>query len=581
MKPITDELLIKIAGEAAFKRGQKLFEKGNVLAIETSKNHQLAKVQGSKPSQTYAVDIVHTPHLIQGSCNCLASDGVDFCKHCVAAVLHLKNGQAPLSIKSNADKLQATSKATAKQKQYQTIARYLSSLTKLELENLLLELIEQSPDLTTAWIARAENKLGLINFKALRKKITAALPYNRQLFYYDQVRNYFSKVEPLCEQIETNSLNLTEEELFKLAEYGLQRINKALDTIDDSGGFRIPSENFFYTLLANGFAEIKWEPLQKTAWLFNQYCSESKLGITLDDFYCHLNRTEQAQLNTLAQNAWQNLQSFNLFDYEQKISVFNLQALLIKFAEAHQDWQTIIRIYEKTASSFQDQIDQLEREIRFELIANAETRFTRLKKRVNNRSDKTELFKQEVKLAQYQQQTERKKQAQWLIYQASEKLEDLIKLLEWEPNLKKQTDFLKEAESTLLEHILSSQNKRFTLPADNLIDLYLYQSKNRQAYELVKEYPASEMAILTIAQHPETNFINAWQLFDKLIIRQLDLTNNQAYKQALILINHAATKVNNELEQQLFKKVVAELREEYKRKINFTKWLDELLPKLF
>lgn len=573
MKLITDELLINLAGKGAFERGLKLFEQGAVLSIEPFNNHYLAKVQGT---QTYSVDITHTQHLFQGSCNCPASDNIDFCKHCVAVALHLKQGQTDLTQTTTP----TNKKKSAKQKQIDTIQQYLSSLTKPELEKGLLNYIEHQPELRAQWLSQAENQLGLIDYKALRKKITSTIPYNKHLFYYDQVRNYFAKVEQLTKQIEQNSPNLTEEELFKLAEYGLQRLDRALDTIDDSGGFRFQSVSYFQELLIDGFGEINWSCKKKIEWLFSTITAHSLLEFELQHFYKQLTAKEQQQLNNLAEQTWNSLESYELFDYDQAINVYQLQNLLIKYAETTQDWTKVIAIYEKTATHFSDQTSQLEREIEYQLYPQAESRFITLKKQTNSNYELSDLYKLEVKLATQLKQTERKIEAQWQLYKASENIEDLKRLLEWEPNPKTQENRLKEAENLLKERLIKGQNKRFRVLADNLIELYLYQGNSKLAYELINSYLANDQAWLQIARHSNTPFKSAWDIYQRLITQQVNLTNNNAYKQALKLIQEAASKADKPLEKQLFKKEITELREEYKRKVNFTKWLDERLPAL-
>lgn len=581
MKTITEELLINLAGQAAYKRGLKLYEQGKVLSIEAFKNHQLATVQGSQ-AQVYAVDIIHTARLFQGNCNCPASDGIDFCKHCVAVALHLQHQQAPqeVSAKNSAIK---SKKITAKEKQLQTIQQYLSSLTKPALEKHLLNFIVNDPDQRSYWLNQAENQLGLIDYKTLRKKMTAALPYNKDLFYYDQVRKYFRKLENLCEQIEANQQNLSHEENFKLAEYGLQRLSRALETIDDSGGYRLTSEDYLYDLLQDSFAKLDWDSDIKITWLFVNACSQNRLIQDIEPFYQNLTTAEKEQLNLLALQKWQALKSYKLFDYEQEFSTYALQELLVKYAESQQDWSTLMALYDKTADGHDDYLRQLEREINYQRYEQAETRLAKLKKTQSSESQyyQAKLYMLEAKLAEQLQQSSRQKQALWQAYQASHKLADLQKLLALEENEKSQQNWLKQAEEELTAKIKASQSKRYILPADDLVDLYLLQNKNQQAYEFIKKHPASEECFLNIAQHPNTTFINAWGLYDNLICQQIDLTNNQAYKKALKLIKKAATQVTNELEQQLFAKGVMEIRTEYQRKVNFTKWLDELIPTLF
>ncbi|MEA3405821.1 MAG: hypothetical protein U9R28_08795 [Pseudomonadota bacterium] len=575
MKLITEELLINLAGQAAFDRGKKLFEQGKVLSIEPFKNHILATVQGT---QVYGVDITHTARLFEGSCNCPASDNIDFCKHCVAVGLHIMAGDNPEAT-TNTDK---NVKLTAKEKQLQTIVQYFTSLTKPILEKALLEYIENQPDLRGMWLAKAETALGLIDFKTLRKKMTAAIPYNRNLFYYDQVRPYFEKVNQLTEQIEANQLSLSEEELFKLGEYGLQRLERALETVDDSGGFRFPSLGYFEALVIDGFLEIDWKSKQKIDWLLNAVIQKGDIKPDYSNLLLSLSVSEQADLITQAETLWQNLPEKIGFSSDYELDIYSLQTLLVKYAETQKNWPKVIDYYEKTDTSFNSQCLQLKREIDYALFSQAETRLEKLKQQAKSKYDQSSLYPHEVELAKQLNQPQRQSQAQWQLYQVTGDIKVLETLISWESNTQQKAHWLKQAEEFFEAKLDPKKGYAWNdSPPEYLVDLYLYQDKNEQAYDIIANYETSRHVWKKMADHPKTPFKLTWHIYRSLIETELDMTNNKAYKKALELIKEVANKTQHALDEQYLRNQLAQLRTDYQRKINFTKWLDELLPKLF
>lgn len=81
---ITDSLLLALAGEAAFQRGVGYFENGNVLNWRKKGTTIRAEVAGSA---TYLVTLEHSVDYLEGCCDCPASEGIGFCKHCVAVAM--------------------------------------------------------------------------------------------------------------------------------------------------------------------------------------------------------------------------------------------------------------------------------------------------------------------------------------------------------------------------------------------------------------------------------------------------------------------------------------------------------------
>ena len=57
--------------------------------LKTRDKKTSATVPASSISQGGKVKLHYTQKGIEGSCDCLESDGIDFCQHCVAAALAL------------------------------------------------------------------------------------------------------------------------------------------------------------------------------------------------------------------------------------------------------------------------------------------------------------------------------------------------------------------------------------------------------------------------------------------------------------------------------------------------------------
>ncbi len=210
MKKITDRLLISLAGERAFARGEKYFAADAVGELREYKGKITAAVQGS---ESYQVTLRHTSRQFEGVCDCPASDNFDFCKHCVATALKYRGELAEreqLGQGSAGDKLLA----------------YLKSLNKAELAAELYELLAQDKTLFEEWTLKAEIAGGGLDAKAMKKRITAAIPYNRHIYRYPQVREYFARIETVTQFLLENLHQFDAEQALSLTEYALQRVEK-------------------------------------------------------------------------------------------------------------------------------------------------------------------------------------------------------------------------------------------------------------------------------------------------------------------------------------------------------------------
>jgi len=222
---ISHSSLKKLAGAAAYERGSSYFSDGHVVDVITSGKRVDARVQGSG---LYQVRLNLGGRELEGACDCPASEGMDFCKHCVAVGLYLLrelNEIGLLEKGSETDRIKA----------------YLLQRPKEELVSQLVDLIAFDKRLRQRYALRMTASEQGIDFKALRKQITAAIPSGRHLYRYPQVRAYFVRVEELTDYLSDAAAAANADGMIDLVLYALQRIGKALETVDDSGGFRLSS----------------------------------------------------------------------------------------------------------------------------------------------------------------------------------------------------------------------------------------------------------------------------------------------------------------------------------------------------
>lgn len=263
---ITDQQLIALAGTGAFYRGKDYFQDGLVDSWQKKGQTITADVQGT---ELYRVTLTHNSQRFEGSCDCPASEGFDFCKHCVAvAMLYRReaNKQAQLGDGNVEQRIQA----------------YLNKLDKQALAGQLLAIIANDTGLKQQWSIKADIALNKMDAKAVKKRITAAIPYNKHLHSYSQVRSYFGKVEPVVDLLEGQLDQLGPEKALPLVDYTLQRLSRALETIDDSGGFRLDVEGRLHELHSTVVEAQTWDKPRLVAYLLaidDSTCADVYLGI--------------------------------------------------------------------------------------------------------------------------------------------------------------------------------------------------------------------------------------------------------------------------------------------------------------
>lgn len=340
MREISDELLMQLAGAAAYKRGLSYYQQGHVSELRLKGKTIIAQVEGN---HVYQVTLKHTSKLFEGSCDCPASEGFDFCKHCVATALVYR------------DQLQQDKRfqgSSAKDR----LPTYLMTLDKPQLVAMLLEQLQNDRDTLAQLNIKADMATGKLNDKAIKKQITAATPLNKQLYRYPQVRSYFARLDVVLSSLDAVMVDLPAAKALALTDYAIVRVERALQTIDDSGGFRFDAMERLADWHHRAITAVAMPAADLATYLFSLFMQPvSDFYPAIPEQYAEILGEEgSAAFIALVQQAWDTLPPLKDKDWDMQGEYLHLQYPLERDALRRNDSEAVIALHAKIACEFSD-----------------------------------------------------------------------------------------------------------------------------------------------------------------------------------------------------------------------------------
>ncbi len=560
---ISSDLLIRLAGKPAFNRGMDYFRGGHVLGLSHKGNRVTADVEGT---EIYRVRLKWTSMQLDGACDCPASEGFDFCKHCVAVALTLRETQAEqdqLVQGGVEDRIKA----------------YLLKQDKEKLANWLLEFIESERSLLQQWSMRADSDLGILDAKALKKRITAAIPYNRSLYRYNQVRSYFAQVETVMDHLCEMAEQLPADDALKLVDYATQRITRALETIDDSGGFRFGAVELLQTTHINTCNRLDWPEEKLTNYLLDIVFSEYY------DFYPQIPSSYAEALgdsglslfNKALQAKWDALPPLKQgADFEDKWPYFQLQNMLEQLARLANDSNAIIELKQKTATSLYDYQGLAELCLEAGDYEAVETWLAKCRKS-SEQDYRLGTERIQASLFSVKEMWPEALEHQWLIYTKSLSLADYRAVHELAKNAGDKRDWRKKTIQFLQEQSRTKPSNQWASSswANKLLEIHLHDEAIEDALAIATEEQINSDLLLELARKISNQPENAFPLFQRVIESNIMETNNDAYRYAINLLQELAGIMQSSQQKQQMMELLEHLRQQYRAKRNFIKWLNE------
>ncbi|MGP9644167.1 SWIM zinc finger family protein [Halomonas sp. AOP22-C1-8] len=567
---ISDSQLVMLAGDAAFSRGVQYYQQGMVIHWDKSGSTISADVEGS---ELYHVTLTLTKQGLSGGCNCPASEGIDFCKHCVAVALAFRAEQAKQAQRVEGD----TS---------DRIHAYVESLDKPSLVEALLSLIENDPVLYQQWSLKADAALGVLDHKALKKRITAAFPINRGLFRYSQVSHYFSKAEAVIEQLAEQVPQLPSVKSLALVDYALARMDKALETIDDSGGFRFHCEHLLHTLHIKTVKRLDWPADKLADYLYEKsFGGEEDRYPPIPDAYLDvLNQASQNAYHERLQQALDELPNQTAtMEWDDRYRLTRLREPLLKRAQAAGDLPAILALYQKTISDEKDCLEAAELCIAYEAWDQVAAWLTYAAEceAKNNHRWQLERNRLEIRLKLHRGEADAAAEQQWGIYQHTQQLEDYRQLVTLIEAHQLATDYRQQACDWLLKCITQPSEKmpfyQVQRAKDSLLEIYLHEGRLDDAQALCAEHKVSAHLLYQLAKalpSPDAQI----PLYLRLVRLYVEQTNKQGYRQGIALLKELKKSLQTPAQYSAFAHMLTQLHSEFKAKRNFIKWLNEAFP---
>ncbi|MBZ9537618.1 hypothetical protein KGQ90_01485 [Modicisalibacter tunisiensis] len=566
---LSDRQLAMLAGDAAFGRGVEYFREGMVIGWNKKGATITADVEGS---ERYRVVLKLGKRGIEGGCDCPASEGIDFCKHCVATALAYRAGQAEQARLTEGDASER-------------IRAYLQQMDKPSLVEALQSLIENDPVLHQQWSLRADAVLGVLDHKALKKRITAAFPVNRDLYRYGQVSAYFARAEAIVEQLAEQAPQLPADKCLTLVDYALSRMARALETIDDSGGFRFHCEATLQTLHIQTVKRLDWAPDRLAAYLYDKaFSDQSDMYPEVPDAYdAALGEAGLAAYQACLRQAWEALPALPTgAGWSERFRYIRLRDPLLKRAEAAGDLAAILALYEKTASDEKDCLDAAKTCIAHAAWDRVEPwlqRAARAESKDRPRWD-NERQQLQVRLLLHRGESEDAARLQWDIYRQTLRLEDYRYLVQLADEHRLSVDYRQHVRDWLTEWLHNGAQPRFAwepAAANCLLQIHLEEGRLNEALVLCKERGVAANLLHALARAlPDTS--ERLPLYRRLVRSHVQRTNNDAYRQAIALLQELHDALDDPDSHQAFAALLGEVRSEFKQKRNFIKWLNEAFP---
>ncbi len=569
MKPLSESTFKQIAGDQAFARGLKLYNQGRVSELKIDGTRITATLDGQTP---YQVNLNHTAKLFEGSCECPASDRFDFCKHCVAVSLaYYYQTQANQEI--------------AEQTSDNRLSTFLSTLTKPELIQELVKLIDQDEAVKDHWVLKAELAGGGLSVAEIRKRITKAIPYKASgLWRYKDVAEYFSNafsdLSLLADAIENQLPNSA----FKLVVYALQRIEKTLKSIDDTNDYRRDTEELlsgiFNRILANPHFALKSKVSELTDLILDPAFRYDVVNIPYGQLE-YIGEKGFDEICKTIDKAWQMLElPDERFGDEYHYYAY-LENILVEQAQDKNDRERELQILERGALHVERCLELVYLCIDYQQPQRAEKwlRFSEQLKRLNVH-ELYDVESAQIALWLATDQNDQALDALWSRFEETEARADLDKVLK---AVGKDNEVWLDNAIKLLGSRIEPTDKQAKTQqrVETLACLYIDHRRVEEAKQLHRVFPLRADALQYLLNHTQINK-DTIPLVQECVEQMLQHAYQNVYEDTIeTLEKHFDSCATDSLEEYLAMVLRVYEKPENKRRTNFIKLLKSTFRQLF
>lgn len=316
--PLADKQILKLAGDAAYRRGLAYFSEGRVRLLRSTEATFTAEVEGS---ETYRLELKCAGEGYEFNCECPAADDGSFCKHLVAASLAWREGERePVPVRDE-------------------LMDFLKTQPAERLAEWLRELADEDPDI--------EKRLKLLasqNDPEQLKKSLGTMLNASGLHDWRRSNDYARKLDaPL--RLLAALLGSDPAQCLALCEYALGRLWRIYENSDDSSGAIGGRMQDFADLYwkATAAAGIDGAALAKSLHKLQQ---RDDWGLfPLENYWKALGEEGQAQYRKLVEADYEKLPAARASGTSSRWSEeFGPRSRMEKLARVRRDFESLSRV---------------------------------------------------------------------------------------------------------------------------------------------------------------------------------------------------------------------------------------------
>lgn len=571
---ISRERLEDLAGPNAFLRGEEYFSVGAVGRLRITDDKVAAKVEGTT---TYRVELRNEGGLLGFDCSCpRAADGY-FCKHDVAL------GLAWLDQSAVERKAGNGSGRKKRRDPWRDIKQYLSSQPADSLIELLLDVAQRDDRLYQFLLLKAGRARGGSGSvaQAFRQAIDDAtrihgfVDWREADSFADDIEQV---AESMAELLQPDTAGL----LVELAEYAIDRLENAMEHVDDSSGAvgGLVHGLGELHLQACGMTKPSPAPLAERlitlettlplgVWSFDPLTYRDVLGAA------GLRRYRE-----LAQAQWCKLKRRNAEDGFHT-GDFTITRIMEQLAEASGDMEELVAIKSRDLSSAWNylQIAEIWAKDRqpAKALEWAERGLQAFPQRTDNRL-------RDFLVAAYlkRKRNDEALHLTWIQFEEQpalgcyQKLHDVAdKLRRWPEQREQALALVAKMASRTSNQWHRAPSKSATPDSSLRVEIALWENDLDAAWDASRQGVCNTNLLIALAGKLESSRSeDAINIYRQIVPPMVEQTNNRAYADAIKLIRKIGTLMKAQRQSAPFGDYLVELRVKFKPKRNFIKLLD-------
>ena len=575
-------ILEDLAGTAAFKRGEEYFSMGAVRHLQATNGKATAKVEGS---ETYQVVLWDDDGELAYDCTCPRAAEGYFCKHCVAV------GLAWLADQAGEIKNKKNGGMVKRRDPWRDIKNHLVAQPQEILIDLLLEVAQRDDRLYRSLLLKAQRKGDTHNVVKSYQMVIDAATYIHDFVDWREASTFAGNIEQIVESLAELLTTDTVTSLVELAEYAIERVENALEQVDDSYGEVGGTLEALGELHRKACAMALPEPVGLAERLF-------RLETTLPFNVCSfdvvtyrdvLGKEGLRRYRELAEAEWSKIKPRDGTDDKDDAygKRYHITRVMEQIAKASGTIEELVGIKSRDLSSA---YRYLEIAKIYAEASQPELALDWAERGLNAFAERPDNRLRDFLVAAY---LERKRNDEalelvWIQFDEHPTLKFYIKLHDiavtldaWASQRERALNKVDEITAREVARTSQGKSKSSTLNHSLRLEIALWEDDLDTAWSVVHKGVCNRGLLISLASKLESSRpVDAVSLYRRVIPTIIDQTNNAAYDEAIRMIRKVGGLMKKQKQLLLYEHYLAELRLQFKPKRNFIKLLDGVAGKV-